>query len=348
MRESVKFTNVGVEERGGEITLRGTLSADSLDNILDDTYQREEVSGSSADDLESALEAGAKIPDIILGMRGENYSTRGDDHYLNDPVYVIDGLQRLTAARRLRARGGKPNLGAQVHLNTTREQERELFHVLNVKRLKVSRNILIRNKSEDFSFIAALIAATLDSTHPLYNRITWDQRAKSGHLLSATTILKILGALHAHLGHTKTVSVDDLIPKLQEVSDKIGKKLFMENGRAFFQLISDCWGIATITYKEGACWVKPNFLRCLADLLSRNNASPVVWKGTKLLVDPKLQKRLKAFNVNDPTVVHLASSSGKAREHLLTLMEDHLRSGRAGHKRPVPAPTQGTFFGAPR
>lgn len=328
MRTSVKFTNVGLDEVDSKIIFRCRLSNCSLEHIKVDDYQRKALFGTSADELEAAVEARANLPAITLNVRGTNYTARGDDHFVTDDVFVVDGLQRLTAARKVRDRGGDPHLGAEVHFGLTKDQERKLFQDLNIKRVKVSSNITIRNMAPDFPVVAALLTVNSDSDHPLFRRITCDQRAATGEIISLNTLVKVTGALLSHLGPTRTSKTDELIPKLQDVMTAITKRVFMENVRGYADLIEACWGIKTITYKEGATWMKYSFLRCLAELLSRYHTHSNLWQGNRLKVDLKVQRKIASFPVNDNEVIRLASSGGKAKDHLLILMTEHLQSGR--------------------
>ncbi len=98
--KSVKIINGALHEsplRGGTIILRGVIDAGSLKTLRFDDYQREALPLSSLNKLAAALKAGESLPDIEIGMRGARTRNTGDDWYLQDECYVIDGQQRVNA-----------------------------------------------------------------------------------------------------------------------------------------------------------------------------------------------------------------------------------------------------------
>src|SRR3954452_16034050 len=120
-RESVKVLKAALDEDGADIILRGVIAPDSLHLLQVDDYQREILPFARIRDLVGALENG-NVPDIVLGMRGGAYHDRDGVFYLQDPVFIIDGLQRTTAAKHLLMKGGRePRLGVKVHFNTSKE-----------------------------------------------------------------------------------------------------------------------------------------------------------------------------------------------------------------------------------
>ena len=92
----VKLVNAGLHEVNGEIVAHGWLSIDAMGGLKIDDYQREVLARTGGKtNLQKAVEEDAILPDVVLGMRGESFSTHGTAMTLNDHVYIIDGLQRI-------------------------------------------------------------------------------------------------------------------------------------------------------------------------------------------------------------------------------------------------------------
>src|ERR1700730_8702011 len=123
MSTEIKVLHSALDEGpDGSIILRGTLDPGSLRLIQVDDYQREKIPISSRSSLVAALKLPSnKVPDVVLGCRGGNISGKADVTFIKDPTYVIDGLQRISAALHLIDTGIKldPRLGCSVHFNTT-------------------------------------------------------------------------------------------------------------------------------------------------------------------------------------------------------------------------------------
>lgn len=103
MKKQVRVLNgaLDVDSERNDIILRGRLDPDCLEALLVDDYQREILPAATIREIMPAVETG-EVPDIDLGMRGENCRSEKDGSYvLHDPVYIVDGLQRTTAARQL-------------------------------------------------------------------------------------------------------------------------------------------------------------------------------------------------------------------------------------------------------
>ena len=327
---SVRITNGALDEMPGSsdsIVIRGVLDPYGLQLLQTADYQREIAPLSKISELVKALESG-RVPDIELGMRGDRVIEREGVFFLHDPVFVVDGLQRVTAAKQLINKGGKPRLGALVHLNTSEAWERERFRILNAERMKVSPNILLRNARKTVQAVQAVFQLTGDKDFVLYDRVCWTQRMRRQDLITALTMFKTVGVLHAHLGPGRSSNLGDLTRGLQKVSDKIGKHVLLDNIRAFFSLVDQCWGIKRVAFKEGAVYLRSSFLWCLAAILSRHVD---FWRGdgdNRLFIEASLMRKIALFPVADPEVARLASAGGKARELLQILMLDHINSGK--------------------
>ena len=324
MRNSIKIVHAALDQLGNEIILRGVLDPDSFDQLQSAPYQREILPLAKINELVAAFETSA-VPDIELGMRGGDYMERNGDFYLKDEVYIIDGLQRVSAGRLMMQRGGdkKPHLGATVH-----EWERARFRILNLERTKLSPNILLRNLQHDYDVIAQLYGLCAnDRAFVMHDKVCWTQRMKRSELLSALGFCKIVGALHSHLGPGRSHRTEELSRGLQKIMEAAGPNVMRDNVRHYFDVVDQCWGIRPITFREGAAYLRMTFQLCLATLFSRHQD---FWRaeGKRLFVDKELIRKIRIFPVSDPQVVQLAAASGKAGEILYQLLLNHVNSGK--------------------
>lgn len=327
MSASIKMNHAALADAvNGDIILRGVIDPQSLHLLQVADYQREVLPLAKISELVEAFEKGS-VPDVDLGMRGERFMERSGCFYLQDAVFIVDGLQRVTAALHLiqRATGVMPQLGAVVHFSTTVEWERERFRILNQDRTKLSPNILLRNLSSDYEVVDMLRRLSDDSGFVLQGRICWNQRMTRQELLTAMTYAKVVGVLHSHLGATLYNRTEDLSRGLNGVMNLTGKNIMRHNIRTFFDVVDAAWGIKRVAFKEGAVYMRANFLMTLARVFSNHLD---FWREEKFFVEVPLIKKLSTFPVSDPQVANLASSSGTSKHILYTLMVDHINSGK--------------------
>lgn len=328
MRNTVKMTNAALDEKNNQIILRGVLDHNSLELLQVDDYQRETLPLSEITGLIEALRA-SSVPDIELGMRGGDFHERDGAFYLKDPVFIVDGQQRVNAAKQLLLASAMqvvPRLGATVHFNTNKEWEREKFRILNMERVKLSPNILVRNMRNNNQAVRVMFnLTTQDKNCVLYERVSWDQRAKRKEIVSALTVLKSVGVLHSHLGAGRGCRVTDLSAGVQKIMEKIGPGVFRENIRLFYDIVDQCWSIRTVTYRAGATHLKHTFLKSLAFVFSNHLD---FWRENRLFVETELVRKLRLFNIHDPSVANLAGSGGQANKILYQLLVDHINSGK--------------------
>jgi len=315
------------------IIIRGIIDPESMGDILVAPYQREVLPGSKVKTLMDALET-STVPDIELGMRGSKHrvtqaeGSNSQMFYLQDSVYVIDGLQRISAAKQLIGSKPevKPRIGALVHLDTTEEWETERFRILNQERSKLNANILLRNlrpKSEALDMIFRLCG---DETFVLCNRVQWMQRMARVEIIPATVLCQTLGYLHSRFGPGRgTITPCETASCLDKTMGVIGRTTMRDNTKTFFEVLDECFGVRKVVYHHGAAFIRRNFLICLADLFTRYEN---FWRGHRLFVEKDLRMKIAKFPINDPNVINLASSSGKAREILYMLILDHVNSGK--------------------
>lgn len=329
---SIKITNAALEEGPNDtIRLRGVVDSSCLHLLKSAPYQREALPLAKLGDLIEVYKTGGSVPDIELGMRGQHYVTRGDDFYLQDDVFMIDGLQRVTAAIQAMQLGCElpPRIGARISFSTDEKWEREQFRILNQDRTKLSPSILIRNMKETNEAVAMLYNLCKDSSFVLNGRVCWQQGMNRTELVTALTFLKVAGRLHGFTGRGRSNNQAEVASALERSMKTVGRNIMRDNLKTFFDVVEQCWGIRRVTYKQGAAHLSTTFMSCLADLFSNHYD---FWKGdneTRLFVSQDLIRKLALFPiVSDPGVSNLAGSGGKAMEMLYTLLFNHINSGK--------------------
>lgn len=329
-----------LEENEGGIIVRGVLDPASLPDLKVGPYQRESLS-KHITKLAKAFRAGVSFPDIDLACRGGNYREDPDGTFsIPEDVYITDGQQRRDAAWAAFMAGFQPHLGAMVHFNTTEAWERKRFEDLNSTRMSMSPNVRLRNLVETNTSVEALHRLCHMRDFPLFNRVSWQQNMQRSHLVHATLLLKMAGALHAQfatglVGQTQIVL---LAQSLDSLMKKLGHKTLTSNLLSCWQFIDEAWQVQSIAYARAAAHLRQTFLLALADLLSWNED---FWNDSSLRIEYGLRKKLASFPIDDPTVQRLASSSGKSREHLAELLRDHVNSGkRTKRLTPINRPTK--------
>lgn len=328
MLDVLRVLNGALDTEGEFTVLRGRIDPATLDALQVDDYQREILPASTIEEIVAGFRKNdGSVPDLDLGMRGARYDESGGTFVLHDPVFVIDGLQRVTAAKRYRDEGGTPVLGATVHFNTSYAWELDRFSTLNADRTKLSPNVLLRNTRGKYAAVDLLYAMSMsDPQLAMRDRVCWQQRKQRAHLITAVTFVRTINLLHLYLrpgiGGT---TVDEVARGSQRLLDQIGRNTLRDNVRAFFQLVEDCWGIKTVTYSDTAPHIRYTFLHTLARVLDNHER---FWREKKLFVEIDLVRKLKAFKIYDPTVQQLSGSSGQAANYLYSLIVEHLNKGR--------------------
>lgn len=327
----VRITNYALAESDGEIVIRGVIHPASLVFLKTDNYQRAYLPGKKAEELKKAFRKGEGVTDVELGMRGERTKDDGEDILLLDPVYIIDGQQRISNAK-IAMQGDDehdpvtPLIGCKIRLNTTRDIERELFKKTD-DRTAISANILLRNERAENAAIAAMYRLAHSNAFVLGKRITWEQKAKKDELLTATVYVKIAGRLHAHIGPGRSSNVLDLAKGLEKIMSDVSRKGFISNLETFFDLLDECFGLGDIEFKQTAIVLKQGFLLTLASVLSDHED---FWNGEKLQIAAPMRKKLSKLSLREPTFRELASSGtgGNSGMMLYQLIVNHFNSGR--------------------
>lgn len=326
----VRILNGAMDKDGTFYVLRGRLDPETLDALLIDDYQREALPGSTVNQIvDGFTQNDGSIPDIDLGMRGHQFHDKGNGVYvLRDPVYIIDGQQRWEAAKKVKADGGQPFLGATIHFNTDKEWEVDRFRVLNATRLKVSPNVILRNMRWKHPGIELLHDMSHEDPRFVLNgHVCWQQRMLKMHFTRATTLARAICILHAYLvpGSGGSTSPDQITTACDKIFSAVGVSTLKDNTRALFQLLDDAWGVRTISYSSKAPHMKYGFIFALARVIDNHDA---FWQGNKIFVTKDMVHKFKRFNVYDPTVQHFAGGSGQSIRHLYGLLVEHINKGR--------------------
>ena len=334
---TVRLLNAGLDERDGEVIAHGWLDLESMNLLRVDDYQREvlSITGGKKGSLREAVEEGVRLPDIMLGMRGQRVSfPKGTSICsLLDKVYIVDGLQRVFAlksyAERFPDQSKHLRIGAEVRFGTDKETEKELFNKLNTCRTPVSPNVILRNMRDKHPGVLTLYGLChADKDFALYERVCWNQRMTRLELITATMLGRTAGSLHEIRRRTgDRASV--LAPGLDELAKKVGLNTFRTNVAEFFEVMDACFGIRTIEYNQSAAHLRGNFLVTLAKMFC-GHAN--FWKGDNLFVESDLKRKLKAFPVLDPEISRLCSAGSMAIPILENYLVEHMNKGKRNHR----------------
>lgn len=349
----VRVLNAALEERAnGDVILRGSIHPDFLRNLKTDDYQREVLSangGGKKSRLRRGIEDGVTLPDIELGMRGSNVSFKGTTAILHDPVYIIDGLQRVSTLIQYMDENGREGvsstnpLGATVHFNTTKDWENKRFTDLNTLRTPVSPNVMLRNQRAVHPSVLTLYGLTHnDQSFCMYRRVCWQQRMLKSELLSATSMMRAALALHRSVTERTSATqskkaigrgegaIQRALDMMDRTAKDIGLSNFRENVKEFFEIIDSCWGIRNVEYAQSQAHLRGNFLVTLGTLFSRN---PQLWRdGKRIFMDSKTRQRLATFPINDPEIRRLCSAGTMVLPTLYNYLLEHMNKGKSKHR----------------
>lgn len=334
-RESIRVVDAALHtatfEDGIErLVVRGIIHVDSLGKLAVPDYQREVWSPAKIKGLKKAFRRGSLPPDIDLGMRGTQFTPREGSFYLHDDTYIIDGLQRVTAALQLlnEADARIPHLGAMVHIDTTEAWERERFQALNLEQSRLSPNVMLRNLAHENRAAALLIELSEDPDLTIRGKISWSQNMSRGSdLMNAMVFARVVAMLHSHIGPGKASGVLNIAAGLDKIIANAGEANFRANVLRFFEVVNTCWDFNRISYRATAIYVKANFLLPLARLFSD---IPEFWEGSLFVFDRARLQKLAKFSVIDPTIEGLVKSNAEDMVYLKLLehMNSNTRSRR--------------------
>jgi hypothetical protein len=330
---AVRLQNASLDEKtDGLIVAHGWLDLAALLELKVGDYQREilEVHKSKGKGkIFQAIERKERLPDILLGMRGQRFTTRGAIFYLEDDVYIIDGLQRVSNLRKFATqypeRIGEIRIGAEVRFNTDRDSEKQLFTVLNVNRTAMSPNVILRNSREESKGLLTLYGLSHnDPSFALYGKVCWNQKMGRNEMVTAMNYCKVPLMLHREAANAPTSAM--AVPTmLHNLSEDIGLQTLRDNTYRFFEVVDEIWGIKGVKFVDLTVHLRSNFMNTLARLFSRHEN---FWDEKRLVVDAKQRQKLKSFPLDDPSVRKLAAAGSTASDLLYRLMVDHMNKGQ--------------------
>lgn len=314
------------EER---FAIRGVIDPHSVERILTPDYQREILSDKKVANLMAAMRRDP-VPDVDLGMRGERFTERQGVFYLQDPVFVIDGLQRKTAAMRLVAMGEQPHLGALIHIGTCEDWERQRFEDLNLGQTNLSGNVILRNMAAT-STVAALMhrLAQRDGKFVLKGLIAWQQNMRRGELISAITYYKTVGQAHAFFGPGRGTSVRELHSGMVKIMDNVGEARLRANIRTFFDAVDQAFGLRSIAYRNEAVVIKANFLLAVARMVAGHEN---FWEDNKLVFPDYVVHSLRDFPIGDPYIALCAGGNSSMVDAIVDKLVEHVNRGRRSNR----------------
>jgi hypothetical protein len=330
--QTVKITHaaIDVNEDHGKLIIRGRIDPESLQHLCIDDYQREILPESTVGGIVDGLKKGSAIPDITLGMRGSDCVERKLDGvqviYLQCPTYIIDGLQRRTAAIKCFEDGITPRLGAVIYLDSDYRWEKEMFEALNVRGIRLNGNVIIRNKADTHTSVANLISMTTkDKSFALKDRVSWGQRKRNDEIITASMLCVVSSILMTGKSSNGTRSISSL----QRAFDHYGQNNFRANVRTFFGLIDECWGIRSIVVSTSSPWIKLGFMKALAQVLYDHTN---FWNGNNLSITKDVRQKIASFPISDPGIIELASSAGPSADILAQLIMKHINRGKRSRR----------------
>lgn len=327
MAYKLKVQNGALDEIGENIVLRGVVDPTTFSDIKVGEYQREEGSLSDLDNLIAAIKSGQQLPDIEIGIRGGNYTERDNVFYIDHESFVVDGLQRLTAAKRVRMEDPTISirLGALLHFGSNEAWERERFKVLNLFRRKVSPNVLLRNEKDSPAIQALVTMSSSDKDFALREKICWNQKMSRGEMVTALTVLKTIGVLHSHHSSGMFTNFGLVASAADKAMDLLGPNVWRANVRTFFDTIDQAFGVRAIAYRDLSPQIKGGFLRALAKVFADHQN---FWDGNRLTVEKLDREKLRQFPIRDPGIISLVNGNGQVNALLYNQIVQHLDRGR--------------------
>lgn len=298
---------------------------------VDNSYQR--PLGVRAD-IFDALKENKIVPNIEIGVRGQDFETDGDDFIIHSPAYIIDGWQRTgNALRLLEMIPHHPlRLFATLHFGTDEIWERHRFTELNKNVKRISPNLHLRNMRDGNDAILTLYGlCNSQREFPLFHKVCWSQNMQPGHIITALAVAKIARRLHGHRIPHLGVGAEQMAASLAKISSTVTLPTFRRNVTTFFSTIDECWSFSGIQYRIAAPQVKTPFLTEVARMFSEH-ASFWEHNDNTLVVSADDRRKLAKFPINDPQVVHLAGSGGQSRKIIYKLLVDHMNSGRRNNR----------------
>lgn len=302
----VRFFNAIVQDTPNKKSIHGTLDLSTITELRIGTYQRElllkRMNGYAKD-----YKDGAVVDELTLGMRGDRYEVNGDGSVTcYDPVFVIDGQQRAGGgiAAMIADETCEPFLTARIFIGTDSAWEQNQFKIRNRKREPVSANVHIRNLREEGNRFALLLYdLSFDPAFALCNRVTWNNGAKRGEVISAIGVLKVCSELFSRFAvgliNTKHEVMAD---KLNAVALKLGFDVTRNIIIDYWDVIDRTRGIRNIGFDGPYTQAKQPFNRGVAQCFAQHRE---FWKGNVLKVPRIYRERIININFDDPVIAPL-------------------------------------------
>lgn len=310
------------------VVLNGRIDPATLRFLkVDKEYQR--PLGERAEIFE-ALKQGKIVPNIEIGVRGQDYDVEDGEVIIRSPAYIIDGWQRVgNAIRLLELIPNHPlRIFASIHFNTDQIWERHRFTALNKNQKKVSPNLHLRNMRDKSPAVLTLFGLSNNTKDfALYNRVCWSQSMQRGHLITAMMLAKTAMHLHQHKTSLHSPTAETLSASLDKAATAVTLQGFRRNIGTYFDVVNQCWPFSAIEYRSTAPQIKSSFMFELGRMFSRH---PDFWDrdDSVLVVNADDRRKLAKFPISDPQITGLAGGNGKARSLLYQLLVDHMNSGR--------------------
>lgn len=320
------------EHSAGGIVLNGRIDPATLRFLkVDNNYQRPLA---ERPEIFDAIKSGTVVPNIDVGVRGQDFTTEGDDFAINSPAYIIDGWQRVgNALRVLELIPDFPvRIFATVHFGTDELWERHRFTELNKNVKKVSPNLHLRNMRDGNEAVLTLYGLSNNTKDfPLYGKVCWSQNMRRGELMSAMQLAKVALRVHGHVAPLTHGSVITIADGLLKATKSVTLGHFRKNIHTYFSAINDCWGIHQIEFTHAAPQIKTTFMFQLARMFSLHVD---FWDEAdrSLTITSDLRRKLSKFPINDPHVRSLAGTGGAAANILYDLLVSHMNSGKRTHR----------------
>jgi hypothetical protein len=350
-RGEVKLYNAAVDTHGDDtLIIRGVVDPMTFGFLWEDDYQREVLrsdSTSTKGSLIRVIDEGKQFPDVELGMRGKSARFHGNTVTLKDPVFIVDGLQRIQAFRTyMDSFADKPlrvNIGATLHLQTDYDWERKRFNDLNGSgRVKVAPSVILRNERHENAGIATLYGlSTNDSGFALYDRVAWGQRQKKGELISGLALLRVAVTLHKRF---RSLSVDkklgghggsarDIGFRVENAVAGVGLQHFRSNVKEFFEVIDQVWGVRSVYTAKENPHLKANWLSVVALMFARHANFWAAKEKNKLFIDVNMKRKLRTFRITEPHMSGMIRAGGSTMIPLIyASLIAHMNSGKRVHK----------------
>lgn len=330
------------------IVLNGRLDPATLHHLkVDSEYQR--PLGDRADIFE-ALKNGTIVPNVDIGVRGQDFDIDGEDFIIKSPAFIIDGWQRIGTARKLLdlIPDHPIRIFATLHFGTDALWERHRFTELNKNVKRVSPNLHLRNMRDSNEAVLTLFGLSFNTRDfALYKRVSWSQNMARGELMPALQLAKVAMRLHSHQAAVSNASVEGVSASLRRVIANIGLQHFRKNVSTFFEIVDECWDIRTIEMRHATPQIKATFLMTLARVFSGHID---FWDpGDRVFfVAADMRRKLAKFPLQDPHVKNLCGAPGAAQNILYEMLCRHIDSGkRTGHLRPRAVDSRGYIVKAP-